>query len=287
MLESDAKVWSGALPVRRIDPKRIKRSGFANRLEEGFSSAEFAALKADIAASAGNVQPIKVRHVSGRGRDEKFEIIFGHRRHQACLELGLDVLAVVDSPGPEAHFIEMLRENQARADLSPYEFGLMYRQAKEVFKVQDSKLLSQRLSVSESQISRAIKLVELPEEVIRAFPSRLDLQYNWATSLNKALKLDRDAVLDQARSFLRMPAEERSTISSKDVLVALVGASELIDVEKVVAMALSTWRSAVKTEAGEVQTRILGDHYELRVPSRVLDEKARYRLIDFLAKLLG
>ena len=30
-----------------------------------------------------------------------YEIVFGQRRHQACLELGLDVLAMVDEIDPE------------------------------------------------------------------------------------------------------------------------------------------------------------------------------------------
>lgn len=54
--------------------------------------------------------------------------MFGHRRHQACLELGIPVLAVIwDKPlSAQAHFLAMERENRDRTDLSAYESGMSY-----------------------------------------------------------------------------------------------------------------------------------------------------------------
>lgn len=283
-LESDLRAWNGALPVRKIDPKRIKRSSFANRIEESFKGPEFASLKADIASSGGNVQPIKVRELAAG----KYEIVFGHRRHQACLELGLDVLAIVETLTAEAHFIEMLRENQAREDLSPFETGLMYRQAKQVFKIQDSKLLAQRLSVSESQVSRAIKLVDLPPEIIAAFPSRLELQYNWATSLNKALKKDRDALIAEAKRIARIRDEGGSRLSSKDVLKALE--TSVLDLavtpEDALRAARGSWHVAASGPKGEAHIREDDDHFEVKIPAGALNQLARDRIQELLDSLL-
>jgi ParB family chromosome partitioning protein len=286
VLEYDAQIWNEALPVRCIDPNRIKRSDFANRLEESFHGAEFAALMEDIKASAGNVQPIKVRHLSGKGRDEKFEIIYGHRRHQACLNLGLEVRAIVDALSPEAHFLEMLRENQARADLSPFEQGLMYKQAKQVFKIQDSKLLAKRLDVSESQISRAIKLVDLPDEVIAAFPSRLELQYNWATALNKALKKSRDSVLAEANRIASLDPASRSEMTSKAVLQALIESASVVDFDSIFNMVPSSWQLAVETSKGSAFIRQDGEHFDVRVPAAAMTDLAKEKILDLLSQLL-
>src|SRR5665647_938227 len=92
-LEAQLAEFQNASPTRRIDPSLIVRSKWANRLEQSFSDSEFVSLKAEIESAGGNVQPIKVRPLAGEGG--KFEIVFGHRRHQACLELGIPVLAMV------------------------------------------------------------------------------------------------------------------------------------------------------------------------------------------------
>lgn len=283
-LEAEVDQWHGVLPIRRIDPKLIRRSKYANRHEAAFQSASFAELKADIAASKGNVQPIKVRVVGTSGGVEKYEIVYGHRRHQACLELGFDVQAIVEELDAEAHFLEMLRENQARQDLSPYEFGLMYQQAKKVFDIKDSRILAQRLSVSESQISRALKLVDLPQEVISAFHSPLDLQYKWASSLSKALKFFRDAVIDKARSIADLPEEERSKLTPNQILQALVAAGELGQQGSDKQKGEDAWRPVARTRAGDILSRDIDGCLELRIPSAAVSDQTRAELVAFLEK---
>ena len=67
-LREQLAAFDDALPVRRLDPRRIRASAWANRHPASFEGAEFAALRDEIAASGGNVQPIKVRPVgSGVG----------------------------------------------------------------------------------------------------------------------------------------------------------------------------------------------------------------------------
>ena len=55
--------FDGALPVRRLDPATVRVSAWANRHEHSYQDAGFLALKAEISAAGGNVQPIKVRPV--------------------------------------------------------------------------------------------------------------------------------------------------------------------------------------------------------------------------------
>src|ERR1700690_2487177 len=89
--------------VLRLDPKRIRASEFANRLEAGLKDddAEFRLLKEDI-RTQGQLDPIRVRPAPPGG-PHGYEIIYGHRRHAACLALdaeingGFRVLALLDA----------------------------------------------------------------------------------------------------------------------------------------------------------------------------------------------
>ena len=64
---ADLKQWEGAKATRQIDPTDIRPSRFANRHVSSFATAEFETLKAELKEAGGNVQPVKVRQVSGEG----------------------------------------------------------------------------------------------------------------------------------------------------------------------------------------------------------------------------
>jgi ParB family chromosome partitioning protein len=114
----------GALPTRKLEANSIKASKFANRIERSFEGTSFEAFKQEILSAGGNVQPIKVRRIG----PESYEVVFGHRRHRACLELGLQVLAMIqDDMSDKDLFEEMSRENEQRKDLSAYELAMHYK----------------------------------------------------------------------------------------------------------------------------------------------------------------
>ena len=129
-LQDELKAWDGAKATRLLDPKVVTWSPWANRDPANFSGAEFVELKNEIASAGGNVQPIKVRALTPGG-EFSYEIVFGHRRHRACLELGLPVLSVVDNLGEVELFVQMDRENRSRKNLSAWEQGMMYQRALE------------------------------------------------------------------------------------------------------------------------------------------------------------
>jgi len=215
-LKEQLKNFEGSLPSKRLDPSLIVRSRWANRHELSFSGADFQGLKEDIAAHGGNVQPIKVRPLNGA--DGKYEIIFGHRRHQACLELGLDVLATIESLDDKHLFIEMDRENRQRMDLRPYEIGAMYDQALKEGLFPSARKLADEVGIDHSQLSKALSLARLPEEVLKAFASPLDLQYRWVADLTGALQKDPDMVLELAK----VVQSEDPRPSSADVFKRIV-----------------------------------------------------------------
>lgn len=227
VLQERLKEFDGAAPVRLIDADKIVASKWANRIEKNFHSTEFSRLKDDIAAAEGNVQPIKVRPLKGSG--ERYEVVFGHRRHRACMELGLPVLAMVEEVSDQELFKEMDRENRSRQDLSPWEHGMMYLRALNDGLFASLGELAQELTVDKGNISKAIRLAELPADVVAAFSSPTDLQYRWSKLLNDAIQRDPEAVLTRARE-LQVPGHAKPT--PKQVLEALLGKSAPVSVNQ-------------------------------------------------------
>ncbi|MDN8618319.1 ParB/RepB/Spo0J family partition protein [Variovorax ginsengisoli] len=189
--------FDGAMVAKPVDPKLISASSYANRVEQSYLSSDFHALKGEIASAGGNVQPILLRR-SG----ERLEIVYGHRRHRACLELGLPVLAVItDSMSDQELFVQMERENRGRADLSMWEQGLHYTRALDAALFPSLRQLALDLGLNVATVSRAISVAKLPKEVVAAFKSPLDLQYRWANPLRDALQRDPEGVLTRAREI--------------------------------------------------------------------------------------
>lgn len=188
-LQDELKTWDGAKAARLIDPKLVGWSAWANRDPATFTGQDFVDLRTEIASAGGNVQPIKVRSAKPGGEFE-YEIVFGHRRHRACLELGLPVLAVIDNLGEVELFVEMERENRNRKNLSAWEQGMTYQRALEKGLFPSNRKLAEQIGVDLAQVGKALSLARLPREVIEAFASPLDLQFRWAKPLADAHESD-------------------------------------------------------------------------------------------------
>jgi ParB family chromosome partitioning protein len=198
-LESRLKDFDGSLPVKKLDPAKVHPSKWANRHSSSFATPEFAALRQDIESAGGNVQPIKVRPKAGAAGE--YEIIFGHRRHQACLVAGLDVNAIIEDQADKDLFVSMDRENRDRADLSPFEQGEMYRRALDEGLFPSLRALAAEVGADPGNISKAMSIARLPPSVVKAFPSPNDIQYRWGTQLQAALQKEPDVVIKRAKDI--------------------------------------------------------------------------------------
>lgn len=199
VLQDRLKKFDGAAVTRHLDPTSIRPTRWANRHEASFSMPAFANLKASIALAGGNAQPILVReHLPGQ-----YEIVFGHRRHRACLELGLPVLAVVaEQPlGDRDVFLSMERENRERADLSPYEQGLSYVAALDEGLFPSLRRLAEAVGVSHTWVRKSMLVAQLPDAVIQAFRSPLDIQPKHAEVIAAELDRDRAGVMRRAEKL--------------------------------------------------------------------------------------
>jgi len=208
MIENDelkAKVaeFDGASATKLLDPKSIQPSKWANRQPQSFESAAFQQLKDEIESAGGNRQPIKVRPLPGSD-PQTYEIVFGHRRHRACLELGIDVLAMIEEVDDQTLFADMDRENRQREDLRPYEQGVMYAKALDDGLFPSGRKLSESVGIDLTGLGKLLKLARLPKVVLDAFENPLDLKYDWGPLLSSALEKNPDLVFAKAAEIAQM-----------------------------------------------------------------------------------
>lgn len=217
-LQQRLKEHDGSLPTRKLDPQDIVPSRWANRHEDSFKSTEFRNFKEEIEHAGGNVQPVLVRPI--KGQPGKYELIFGHRRHRACLELGLPVLGYVwtDALPDLELFALMDRENRHRADLTGWEQGSMYKRALDEGLFPSQRRLADHLGVSHTWVRKAVTVADLPEAIVQCFRSPLEITYRHAEELNTCMSTDRKGVLRRAE---KLRQSDRMTAGA--VVAALVG----------------------------------------------------------------
>lgn len=132
-------------PRREFDPEGLQR--LARSLKE-----------------RGQIQPIRVRWAEGLN---KWVIVAGERRWRAARIAGLSKLDAVETlarQSPGDVLIDQLVENCLREDLKPVEQARAFKtlMAAEGWSQQQ---LAETLRVSESQVTRAMALLELPGSV--------------------------------------------------------------------------------------------------------------------------
>jgi ParB family chromosome partitioning protein len=112
----------------------------------------------------GQLQPIRVRWDEGRG---VYVIIAGERRWRAATLAGLSTLTCIvhESPLEPMEFLALqLVENALREDLRPVEQALAFKRLMEAHGWSGNQL-AKELAITQSSVSRALALLELPGEV--------------------------------------------------------------------------------------------------------------------------
>ena len=133
----------------------------------------------------------------------------------------MPVLALVEEVSDQELFKEMDRENRDRLDLSPWEQGRMYQKALSEGLFASLGELSKEVGIDKGNLSKALRLAELPDDVVKAFPSPLELQFRWAKLLNDAIQKAPDEVLARAKN---LSENNKGKHSSKEILDILLGA---------------------------------------------------------------
>lgn len=295
-LRERLKSFDGAQPVRALDPRQVRASRWANRHEHSFADAAFEELKAEIASAGGNVQPASVRRVSepagdggaaaGQGAAPAYELIYGHRRYRACLDLGLPLQAMVVDASDRELFEAMERENRSRKNLSAWEQGTMYKRALDEGLYPSQRKLAESLGVDVSLVSKSLSLARLPQSVVGAFGSPLDIQFRWAQPLAEVLQRDPDALVARAARIRQSGA----AVPAAQVFAVLIGASVLSEPGMQGVLNGSTRRSRVIVGAAGRKATVARDaqgRVQIQFAAGALDAAGEAEMLACVERLLN
>lgn len=141
------------IPIEHVQPN-------PDQPRRRFSEEALAELAESI-REKGVLQPLLVRE-----RGEGFEIVAGERRWRAAQIAQLHVVPVIVRDYNDTEVLEVaIIENIQRADLSPVEEAVAYRQLIERFGHTQEKV-AETLGKSRSYIANSLRLLTLPDDVI-------------------------------------------------------------------------------------------------------------------------
>jgi ParB family transcriptional regulator, chromosome partitioning protein len=209
----EAERTSGGV-VLKLDPKRVAGGNFANRHDKSLDGAD-TDLQTLIQRirERGQLEPIRVRPATPGGEFD-YEIVYGHRRHAACLALdaesenGWPVLALLDAKAADVqdHVLKMYQENAERKDLSAYETGSMFANWLEEGVFESQGAIAAATGLSDASVSQYVRVHELPAVVVKAFGDPRVISLRWVQELARPLKEQRAAVIDAAQRLLKLDA---------------------------------------------------------------------------------
>lgn len=150
----EAKNGILSVSVSQIDPK-------IDQPRRTFDSESLAGLADSISAN-GVLQPILVRKV-----DDRYEIIAGERRFRASKLAGLSEIPVIVLEADDLAAAKFaLIENLQREDLNPYEEARAYSMLMKEYRLSQEEI-SLQIGKSRSAIANSLRLLDLPDEIVR------------------------------------------------------------------------------------------------------------------------
>ncbi len=208
-------------PITTMNPFRCRMWEYHDRLEAHISEES---CRAEIASLSthGQFVPVIGRPLRGDSSYDA-ELITGARRLFVARHLNKLLAVELRDLSDKEALIAMDTENRLRKDISPYERALSYSQwlRSGLFKSQDE--IAHALKISPSQVSRILRLAQLPAVVVEAFHDPTELREDWGRNL--AAKLEdantKRALLDTARSIVA----QSKRCPAKDVYRQLLAAS--------------------------------------------------------------
>ena len=154
-----------------LEANDIRISATYNREAVALEDEAFESLKHSI-ATHGQDEPVRVRFVNGA-----YELIAGHRRLEACRQLGIRVIALV-ADVPDEREAELLkwRENAEREDLSVYEKWRLFQTWLETGLFDSQAEIAEAIGLTKARLSQIFALADVPETVTGALQDRRNIQ---------------------------------------------------------------------------------------------------------------
>ena len=148
-----------------LDPLLVTASQWMD-FDINYSAPDLMRLKVSIEHTGGNVSPIKVRPV----HDGRFEIVLGHARHRACLELRLPVAAVVEDMS-DLQLVQQFITHQLFKKWSPWRTGAVINRAIDHGLFPSLRKAAEQLGMEVTDCWSLIALCRLPVGVKRRLMS--------------------------------------------------------------------------------------------------------------------
>ena len=211
--------------LMQVAANDIVLSAMANRSACREDDPKFVEFKRSLLVTGGNVTPVLARRLVPDPLNPDvvvLELFSGHRRLAACASLDLLVnVLVVDNVSDLDALRHMSLQNVGRQALAALDAGRSFRRMLDDGWFTNQAELSRHMGVAEADVSTALQLTKLPEDVIAAFGSEDAVQHRHAKLLRDALKKNKEAVLTAATKLKKRQAKLVEKIPPKEVLAIL------------------------------------------------------------------
>ncbi len=189
---------------------------------EGHITEETCRAEIESLARHGQLVPVLGRPLRA-DLQHKVELVYGARRLFVARHINVPLAVDLRELSDREAIVAMDIENRHRRDISPYERGLSYARWLRTghFRCQDE--LARTLRVSSSQVSRLLKLAQLPSAIMNVFQHPGDICESWGLKLCEALEdgARRQRILNAARAL----AELTPRPAAREVFRRLLAAS--------------------------------------------------------------
>ncbi len=169
-----------------VDPKQCEPWKYANRLDGDMGNIQ--ELVRSIKDN-GQLQPGLIRPHPKPYNNIKYEVIFGRRRYEACLQLNLPFLVIKKNiVNIEEALLYQEVENRERKDISNYSNAMLYKKLLDNGVFKNEKDLSDKLKISLSKIYDLMAYAKIPSEIVKLISDIHGLSNNLALKIVSILK---------------------------------------------------------------------------------------------------
>lgn len=188
-----------------------------------------------IQAENGNRIPVVVRRTPNN--EKQYELVIGTRRHWAISWLNanhypeIELVAIIEDLDDEAAFRLADIENREREDISDLERGANYKAAVDAYYDGVQSKMADRVKLSKSMLARYIGLTDIPQTIVSAFSSPMDLQVRHGDKLLPSIRTPalRERMEVAAKEIAAeqsfRQSDDQEPISGADVVARLIKAT--------------------------------------------------------------
>ncbi len=169
-----------------LDPEIVAPSRFYNRFNNDIMvvpGSDMARFADGVAATGGNIMPVLVNHVTA---EDRYELVYGHRRWAAVKHHGLKLKAKVvqDMPARDIARFQII-ENLSRADPSILDLARQIASQLSNNAWSSQKEAAKNIGISEGYVSQLLAIAKLPITLEACHPDQRTITKHQAAAIAK------------------------------------------------------------------------------------------------------